>query len=133
MANATDRRTAAGHRSRLAWAGVLVGPTAWIVQLFGNWILGEVIACAPANRATGQILGRSLDTVVVAFDVALLALTALSGVGAFLELRRTRTGSDPTPAGWVSWLAGAGVMTSVLFSILILTSFIPLGLIRRCS
>jgi hypothetical protein len=133
MANATDHRAVAGKRARLAWAGVLVGPTAWMVQLFGNWILGEVIACGPANQATGQILGRSLDMVVVAFDVVLLALTALSGVGSLLELRRIRWGSDPTPAAWVSWVAGAGVMTSVLFSILILTSFIPLGLIRRCS
>jgi hypothetical protein len=133
MANATEGPAMVGFRARRAWAGVLVGPTAWIVQLFGNWILGEVIACAPANAATGQILGRSLDMVVVAFDVVLLALTVLSGIGSFLELRRIRSASDPTPAGWASWLASAGVMTSVLFSILIVTSFIPLGLIRRCA
>ena len=133
MASATERRLVPEARPWLAWAGVLIGPGAWFAELFGNWILGEVIACAPANQPAGQLFGRSLDVTVTAFDVVLLALTVLAGVGSFLELRRIRSGSDPTPGGRASWLAGAGVMTSLLFTALIVVTFVPTALIRSCS
>jgi hypothetical protein len=133
MTNDTaGRGTVPEERSRLAWAGVLTGPIAWIVQLVGNWTLGEVIACAPANRPTGEILGWSVNAVVGVADVVLLGVTVLAGIGSFVELRRIRARSDPTPGARATWLATAGVMTSVLFSILILTSFVPIGLIGGC-
>jgi len=123
---------AAAPRSRLAWAGVLTGPIAWIVQLFGSWILGEVIACAPANRATGEILGLHVNAAVAILNGVLLGLTVVAGVASFADLR-IRTRSDHSPGGRATWLATAGVMTSALFAVLIATSFIPIVLTSGCS
>jgi hypothetical protein len=120
-------------RSTWGWLGLLVGPTAWAAQLMANWAFGEVIACSPAARPVGVVLGVEVNAFNAIVNVVLLALTVVSGVGAFVELRRIRSRPDDTPAERATWLATAGVMTSALFTLLIAVSFIPLGLIRGCE
>ena len=136
MANAATAPTSPPNRasrSTWGWLGLLVGPTAWAVQLMANWAFGEVIACSPAARPPGIVLGFDVNAFNAIVNAVLLALTALSGVGAFLELRRIRSRRDETPAQRATWLATAGVMTSALFTLLIAVSFIPLGLIPGCE
>ena len=121
------------QRSTLGWVAFLVGPIAWILQLIGSWTIGEVIACAPAARPAGEILGLHVNAFVGIVDAVLLALTVLAGVGAFLELRAIRSTEDRSPGHRATWLATAGLMTSVLFAILIASSFVPIGMISGCS
>ena len=120
-------------RSTWGWLGLLVGPTAWAVQLMANWAFGEVIACSPAARPAGAVLGIEVNAFNAIVNVVLLALTVLSGVGAYVELRRIRSRPDETPAQRATWLATAGIMTAALFTLLIAVSFIPLGLIQGCE
>lgn len=120
-------------RSTWGWLGLLVGPTAWAVQLTANWAFGEVIACSPAARPAGAVLGVEVNVFNAIVNVVLLALTVAIGVGAFIELRRIRSRPDETPAQRATWLATAGVMTAALFTLLIAVSFIPLGLIQGCE
>ena len=120
-------------RSTWGWLGLLVGPTAWAVQLTANWAFGEVIACSPAARPAGAVLGVEVNAFNAIVNVVLLALTVATGVGAFIELRRIRSRPDETPAQRATWLATAGVMTAALFTLLIAVSFIPLGLIQGCE
>lgn len=119
--------------SRLAWFGVLTGPIAWIVQLFGSWILGEVIGCARGNRPLGEILGLRVNAFAGIVNAVLLGLTVLAGVLSYLELRSIRGRDDPSPERRATWLATAGVMTSALFAVLIATSFLPIALIEGCT
>ena len=98
-----------------------------------NWAFGEVIACSPAARPAGAVLGIEVNAFNAIVNVVLLALTVGSGVGAFIELRRIRSGRDETPGQRATWLATAGVMTAALFTLLIAVSFIPLGLIQGCE
>lgn len=120
------------RRSPLGWLGLLVPPAAWAAQLMSSWAFGEVVACAPAATPTGVILGLELNGFLAIVNAGLLAVTVLAGVGAFVELRRVRTGSDPTPGERVTWLAKTGVLSSALFAVLIAVSFVPIGLIERC-
>ena len=120
-------------RSTWGWLGLLVGPTAWAVQLTANWAFGEVIACSPAARPAGDILGIEVNAFNAIVNVVLLAVTVISGVGALVELRRIRSRPDETPAQRATWLATAGVMTAARFTLLIAVSFIPLGLIQGCE
>jgi hypothetical protein len=120
-------------RSTWGWLGLLVGPTAWAVQLTANWAFGEVIACSPAARPAGAVLGIEVNVFNAIVNVVLLALTVASGAGAFIELRRIRSRPDATPGQRATWLATAGVMTAALFTLLIAVSFIPLGLIQGCE
>ena len=120
-------------RSTWGWLGLLVGPTAWAVQLTANWAFGEVIACSPAARPAGAVLGIEVNVFNAIVNVVLLTLTVLSGVGAYVELRRVRSRPDETPAQRATWLATAGIMTAALFTLLIAVSFIPLGLIQGCE
>jgi hypothetical protein len=136
MADAATAHRASRNRtsrSTWGWLGLLVGPTAWAIQLMANWAFGEVIACAPAARPPGAIVGIDVNAFNAIVNAVLLALTVSSGVGSFVELRRIRSRSDTTPAERATWLATAGVMTSALFTLLIAVSFIPLGLIRGCD
>lgn len=124
---------ARSHRSTLGWIGVLTGPTAWTIQLLSGWTLGEVIACAPANGSPGEVLGLPVSAVTGIVNAVLLVVTVLVGVGSFAELRGIRAGTDRTPGHRATWLATAGVMTSVLFATLIASSFVPIALIGECT
>jgi hypothetical protein len=103
------------------------------VQLTANWAFGEVVACSPAARPAGAVLGIEVNAFNALVNVVLLTLTVLSGVGAYVELRHIRSRRDETPAQRATWLASAGVMTAALFTLLIAVSFIPLALIQGCE
>jgi hypothetical protein len=125
-----------GPGELLSWAGVIVGPAAWALQLYGNWAMGEILACSPASAANaayaGKILGVSVGAAAAIVNAVLLSATIAAGVLAFLRLRAVRAGGDPSPGHRATWLSIAGVMTSVLFSILIAMSYVVVVLVRGC-
>lgn len=118
--------------SARAWIGVLTGPAAWAVQLIGSWVFGEVIACSPGNSSLGSILGLHVNTFAAAVNGTLLVLTVLSGLAAYAELRSRRDEPDATPGRRATELARAGVITSILFAVLIAVSFVPIALVGGC-
>jgi hypothetical protein len=128
-----ERIRAKDRRTTFGWVGLLTGPTAWAIQLYLNWALGEVIACAPANRSSGEILGLQVNVVAAVLNAVLLCLTSLAGILAFVQLRGIRSRIDRTTGDRATWLATAGVMTSALFAVVIATSYVPISLIRGCG
>jgi hypothetical protein len=135
MASRSNERIGAPGPDRgelLAWAGVLVGPIMWTVQLYGNWAMGEILACSPASGAAGEILGVPVATFAALVNGVLLGLTVASGVLAFLRLRTVRRRDDISPGHRATWLPIAGVMTSVLFSIVIAMSYVVVLLVHGC-
>jgi len=114
------------------WVGVLIGPAAWLIQLLGNWVMGEVVSCAPAARPLGSILGLRVNAVAAIVNGALLALTVASGIVSIHRLREHPRISRSAEREPRAWLELAGVMTSSLFAVLIATSFLPIALIEGC-
>jgi len=131
LPDAVTRSTVA--RSTLGWLGVLTGPIAWMIQLRTSWALAELIACAPATETVGDVLGIGVNAFIAIVNAVLLGLTVLSGVGSYIERRRIRAGTDPSPGDRATWLATAGVMTSILFSVLITVSFVPAEMFGVCQ
>ena len=117
--------------SWVLWAGVLTGPIAWAVQLVVGYGLEE-IACAPAAQERGEIAGVGVEVIIVALGLVLLAATAASGLGA-LRCLRTAHADDETPGARASWMAIAGVMTSILFVIVIGAGTAPPLLLDVCA
>lgn len=118
----------ADMRSFRSWAGVIVGPLAWVLQLVLDWGLSEVVACAPATRPPPSILGLPLQTTLLVITLVLLAATILSGLGAWRRLRRL----DPSEHRLEHFVAVAGVMTAVLFTIVISAGILPIHLTQGC-
>jgi hypothetical protein len=137
MSNTTDGLTGSApakhaRTGAASWSGIFVGPIAWAAQLYGSWVIGEVIACAPASRPAGQILGLGVATFTALLDGLLLCITIASGLVSWRELMRLRRSGDGTNGGRATWLASAGVMASGLFTIAIAASFLPLTMAGRC-
>lgn len=118
-----------GPSSLALWAGVAVGPLAWVAQLVLDWGLSEVVACAPATEPPPTVLGVPLQTTLVVLTATLFALTVASGLGAWRYMRgRADTGMPAVE----QFLASAGIMTSVLFAIVIAAGFLPIYLSEGC-
>ncbi len=130
--NDRDVGRRSGRGSPLGWFGVLTGPIAWAVQLYGDWLLGEVIGCAPATGTTGTVLGLSVHAATGLLSGILLTITVISGVLSYVELRAVRRRGDDTTESRATWVATAGVLTSALFSIVIATSFLPVAIGGSC-
>jgi hypothetical protein len=119
---------AEGPASFRMWAGVVVGPIAWVLQLILDWGLSEVVACAPATTAPPTLLGVPLLTALLILTSVLLAATIASGVGASSHLRGL--GAEASSAE--RFLSKAGVMTAILFGIVITAGFFPIYLTKGC-
>jgi hypothetical protein len=122
---------AEGRGSAALWFGLLGGPIAWSVQLVLNYALEEGIACTPASRTPGAILGLSTSfwIVVVSAVLAAITLAALTtSIAAFRRLRR----DDSTPGRRAEWMAFAGIVNSVVFLLPILLAFIPALVLETC-
>jgi hypothetical protein len=62
-----------------------------------------------------------------------LAFTVVAGVLSYVELRSLRSRRDRTPADRATWLARSGIMSSILFAVLIAVSFVPVVMIGGCG
>lgn len=127
--NITRRETVG---SRHLWTGLLGGPLAWSVQLGLTWALSEIVACSPASSPEGTVFGAPLRTVTGALVAVLAAATVASGIVAYRCLARLRTHGDDSPGSRATFMAVAGVMTSVLFTIVITVASVPVLVIGGC-
>jgi hypothetical protein len=114
--------------SWLLWAGVLTGPAAWSLQLLINYNLEE-LACSSASQQPGVLVGLGVETFILLVNVVAAAATLVAGLGALSCLRGSK---DESTGQRATWMAGAGVMTSVLFLIAILTGFAPTFYLSVC-
>jgi hypothetical protein len=122
-------RYLAAHPGLVAqWFGALAPAGAWTVQFLAAYNLSDTISCSP-----GAVLaGGAARPWIALISGAALAVTVVAGVISYRCWIRLRSG-DPTVGERASWLAVAGMMTSVLFFLIIAASFLPLVLLTPCQ
>ncbi len=115
----------------LLWAGLLVGPTVWMVQLFSLYAIEDLVACAPASQTPGRILGVSIDPIALAITAVTAGLTIAAGIGAYAAWKRARAlGRE---AVGYRWMGIAGIMNSVLFLLVIVIKAAPVFILGVCE
>jgi hypothetical protein len=113
-------------RSGRLWFAVLTGPVLWVVELYVNYQWEEVLACSPATRDLGAVLGIGVRTWILLVNTVATAGTLAALAVALRCYRRTR--------GEVAhWMAFAGVVNSVLFLFLIVVGYAPALMLRPCQ
>jgi hypothetical protein len=105
------------------WAGVLLGPAAWLSDL------GASYALVPARHGDGT-LGARLAVSALAFAIALGA-----GLLSLRNWRRLRATKPPQPpadehANGPAFLAAFGAIASAFFALIIVAMTIPNFIIR---
>lgn len=115
------------------WFGLLTGPVAWSIQLGMNWYLAEVVACAPIAPEPGTVGGVSVGVLIAVVNALLLAISVGGGLVAHRCLCIHRSRGDTSTGGRAMWMARGGIINSVLFSVSIIVSYVPLGLLRACG
>ena len=116
--------------SWLLWIGVLTGPAAWSLQVLINYNLEEIV-CGPAAQGSRDIWGIGVETWILAVDAVLAASTLVAALVSLHCLRSTR--ADASTGGRAHWMALVGVMSSVLFLIVIVSGFAPPFFLEVCE
>lgn len=128
-AGEVTRRESTG--SVLLWFGVLGAPAAWTFQLMLNYSLEEWFACSPASQTRGLVLGVDVDVVATVITATLAVVGVLAGLVSLRCLRRIKSvGED---GGRARWMAIAGVMNSLLYTLIILFSFVVPVVLGTCE
>ncbi|MCZ7534364.1 MAG: hypothetical protein M5U23_13380 [Acidimicrobiia bacterium] len=128
---AITRRETTG--SALLWIGVLTGPVAWSIQLGVDWFIAEVLACSPGTTTTGQVGPVSMSVLLVILNTVLLAATIAAGFVAARCLRKIRAAGDDTTGRRAEWMAKAGVINSIVFGVIIVSSYVVLATTSGCG
>lgn len=127
------------RRSLALWFGVLGSPLAWAAHLVVNYSLEEWFACSPSATDRGEVLGFGVDTVSIAFNSAMLAVAAASGLVAYSCWRRLRSQGDDHPPGdedrapRARWMAFVGWVEGILFVAIILLGYLPPLTLGTCE
>lgn len=123
-----------GRGSLALWFGVLGSPIAWIGHLGLNYPLEEVFACSTSAEHPGEVLGLSVDTVVLLANTAMLALAVLSGLVAWRCWRKLRTDRpEDDGAERAGWMAFAGVVEAAFFTAVIVLGYLPSVFLGTCE
>lgn len=117
--------------SRLLWVGVLTGPAAWSIQLLVNYNVEE-FACAPATRDQGTVWGVGVETVVLFVTIVLALATVAAGILSFVCWRKNTRAEDTSPGEVSTWMAIVGMMSSILFLIIIVLGVAPPYFLETC-
>jgi hypothetical protein len=113
-------------RSPALWAGLLVPPLAWAVQLVLSDLLFE-LGCAPGVQGRG-LFGVGLATWSLLVSVAAVAATAAAGVFTLRAWRRLRgLRSEATWAHRAREMSWWGLVSvGIYLTIIVFGAFVPL-------
>jgi hypothetical protein len=128
--SASEHTARAGaSRAVLAWYGVLGAPLAWTVELLAGYGVQEA-GCETGSTPTS--LSQNANSAIGAITVVML-LVALGGlVAAHATARALRAGEIPDPRGRVAFMARFGTIASLLFTLAIVLSGIPIFALESC-
>lgn len=127
-----EQLRAEGRGSWALWLGTLGGPVAWGAAFLFNYPLEEVLACSPAVRTKGEILGLGTEAIMWVANGA-ATLLALICLGLAIHCLRVTSRTDTSTGNRAGWMAKVGVLTSALFLILIVAQFGPMMFLDRCE
>ena len=121
------------RESRLLWIGVLTGPIAWSIQILVNYNLEEM-NCSLGVLTEGKAWGVGIGTIITWVNVLLAIATLGAGLAALSCWRKIRrAGPGRAVGGRPRWMAGAGVMVSGLFLIMIGFGFAGPFILKVCD
>ena len=126
-------------RSKALWFGVLAGPVLWGVQFYLNYQWEEVLACSPAARDRGVVLGLGVRTWVVLVNTVVCAVILAALAVSLRCYRRTavvEAGGVRTSEHYrdvVHWMAFAGIANSILFLLLVVGGYAPAIVLKTCQ
>ena len=115
------------------WFGLLGAPAAWTIELLSGYSLEEWFACSPATTTEGLILGVSVRSLAIVIPVATAGVAVLAGLVAAGCLRRISSEPDDHVTQRARWMALAGVLNSVLYGLVIVTSLVAPLLLDVCA
>lgn len=112
------------------WAGLMTGPLAWVAQVA---LFPQLVewGCAEGVRNPGEIEGIPFEVVIGAGNAALILATVVAGFLAYGCSRAIRT-SGPSSERPL-WMARVGIMSSILFLIIIAMGAAPQLFFRACE
>jgi hypothetical protein len=122
------RRTA---RSVALWAGILVPPAAWGLQLVVADLLFE-LGCAPGVRGH-VIFGVGLRTWTLVVTAGAAAATVLAGVLAYRAWRRVPDRPEVTWAERARAMGWWGLVSAGLYLLIILFGAFPPLFLNECA
>jgi len=117
----------------LLWVGMVLPATAWMIQLFALYMLEDFISCTPGSRTPGVILGLGVRPLALLITVVLGGTTAAAGLASLRIWRGTGASAQEDDPGRVRWMALAGMMSSILFLLIIVIKVVPPLLIGVCQ
>lgn len=118
--------------SVLLWFGTLAPPAAWAVQLIVNYSLEEWFACSPSASRPGEVLGLSVGAFALIVTTALVVVS-LSGLLVSIGChRRLRAAGDDEVHRRARWMALAGILNGILYTIIIVASYGVPALLETC-
>jgi hypothetical protein len=110
------------EKSPAQWFGVLGGPAAWTAQFGLAYALEEWFgACTPGSVTKGEIFNVAIEPIIIAINLALLAVAVMAGIvslGTYRRVRRTPATGDISRER-SEWMGVAGIFMSALFAIAI--------------
>jgi hypothetical protein len=107
------------------WFGLLAPPTAWATQLIVNYSLEEWFACSSSSSDSGSVLGVSVGSIALVTTSVLLAISLLGLAISFGCYRRSQDTDEVSSRA--RWMALAGILNGILYTILIVASYgVPL-------
>lgn len=116
-------------RSGLLWFGVLAAPFAWVAQLVSGYGLEE--ASCPTGAGVSPVLDADAEPAIGAITVVAVVV-ALAGALAALLSRRAAAHGDADPRGRAGFVAGAGLLSSLIFLAVIVLGGVALLTFDSC-
>lgn len=120
------------HRQLLALWFVVLGPAAaWSVQFLASYNIAETAGCLPGSF--GYLRTGGAKPLIAGITTAALLVCVATGLLSIHYWRKLRD-RDPTPGGRAHWLSVVGMITSLMFFLLIAGSYAPLAILQPlCS
>jgi hypothetical protein len=110
------------------WLGIFAGPTAWILQLIVSYPLAQ-LSCRSGFRSQQQ-LPLQLIACAALMIIGFGAVTAWSALQAVPVTASTDGGR---PIDRARFMAMLGLLTSVLFTLVVIATAIPSWILHACE
>jgi hypothetical protein len=120
----SDTRITEGGHLLALWTGLLLAPLAWLLNISAGYALVPR-ACATGNHLPGHLV--HLVCLLLALGGALVAWRLWQAIG-------SRWPEDEGgPAARSRFMAATGVLTSLLFALVIVAQWVPSFMISPCQ
>jgi hypothetical protein len=115
----------------LLWFGLLAAPFAWAVQLVAGYATEE--AACTTGAGTEPVWDVGAGSVMGGISIAAILVAVLGGIAALVSLLLlSGDGRDDDPRGRAAFMAGAGVLASLVFLAAIVLSTVAVASLDAC-